>query len=1234
MDIPVLWAHPELQQSIDALAPPLRDQIQRKVTWAETVLGATTRKLGSKPTRHRDITWRRTPLKGFDYYLCWVELGGRGTQHLCTGSGQREVLLRVVREHDRSTDPLDPGQREDWQKVVLSDLDPRFDDQRSVVPDAYTPRQVRVIRGYPGSGKTIALLFCASDLASLGHVLYVTYTEKLADEARFFTLAYGLGDSVSVRTLAELESELLGEIPNSAPSFSPWEAYHRFEDTFRQSHGRSYRQFEGLAPMVWEELRAHLFGLALPFSWKRGDTQIGACDLLPPTVHKSACHADEPYFSDWDTWFAKLARQARQDGLMREQEGAREALVALVSGNLPIHPTCLTNTACIIVDEIQDLTPVQIALLAEVARLTCTSPDRDRSRPFAFIAAGDESQIVQPSGFEWGITKDLLNQRLDCKPEEITLGRQRRCPRRVAQLLNNTWPLYAGIQRRHQELPALPDDAADGDIIRCKVDAACDWTPFLKSLADSPGRAVVDLDGSLAASVAQLPEAADAAHSVLYTPQDIKGLDRHTVLVWALAETLAQFSRVQAFSNLALYARHVVGSIRVALSRSTDTLIILERDGPDNLDALELGHIDGVRSISWEALSLLLQESDLTMEERIEGFLGEADEALQSDQLDRALAKAKQARSLCDLVDDPLYTQRVTTTHYRIRRRYVEPPMNQARAALGRGEHASAARLIAEAKRALQEDDEQSLKKSVTDLEAVIRRYPAVSAMEEAEQHRQAGRIDDALASNRRASEHAAKLAEKALKRDVEEQYVRIQLAVANRYLAAGEPDEAERVNQSCRSKAAALRDAELQREVDSQHDAIERHRIEVVLSEAEQRLTQGDIAGARLGFQDAEKRALALTDWGIGSEVRSRTKKAATRHIGALLDEAEHRLAEGQIGDARQANLRAEEALGLAKDPVLVEKVANQHRRIDRQPAEDAMRLAEESLQDDDIDMALLANEEAEKLSLKLDDAELKTRVSEQRARVQLVQLLIGVESRLGREPLQDVYPAYRHLKSLVDFASVKMESIPRHAPRVAHLRSTIEPQLDQLATDLMRSAVAAGKRQDWLGASSAFQMAAEIRSGQHRPESADALYCLAERYREVPPNNEPTTHHLDLLMDLTTRYLACLESTGTGSSGSARGFARDWLAELLPHLPAQPELLLRWLPGARMLADWTGKALDVLFTELDRYGPAASRALRQSAVDPRRVLKQAQAEGRQASTDVLELCRLLDYVEGLLPF
>lgn len=1112
----ILWAHPDLNESLGDLDPSVQASVQRKTEWAQILLACKGRTTVVKGTTGHDVHWRRTPVKGFEYYLWWLRAGTRGAESL-TRHGQPEIFLRDIRPHKLNSEPLDPGTREDYTPVDISSLDPRYADQESVVPSTFEPNamQVKLVTGYPGSGKTISLLFAARDLVPEGNVLYVTYTPRLAREAREFFEAFGLGSSVFVRTLDELETEILTDGPHTGRELSTYTDYREFKDHVRQTWARHHTWIDGTELALWEELRAYLFGMALPFSWRRGSVDIPPCELLNKETYREVFHGKERWSDNNLDRLYCLADQVREKNLCSEQTRARATLNALRSGSLAKKAVWLGNLRALVVDEIQDLTPLQIALLGELARVAASDLGHRR---FAFIAAGDESQIVQPSGFEWGITKDLLYQRLRTAASETTLTSQRRSPARLAQLLNNTRPLFDRISRRRQEIQALPDDALDGTLLRCSVERTWDWNSLLTTLAESPGRALVDLDDSLSHLLSEVSGAEALLQEVVYTPQDIKGLDRRTVLVWSLAETIREYERLWREPGLRqLQVRHMVGAIRVALGRATETLVILERSGSQHLEAIGLDEIDGVRVEDFTGLLHELKAEEYSHEERVAGFLQETAEAIDRDNLDRASERLERAESLLQQVDDQYLENRLNRLRQRIRRRVIGPILQEAAGYLSRGEFEKALQANEQAGDTLLPTDPADLKKKVSEQHQKIQRAPIERAMEQAEERLAAGQLDGALEVNSRAESLAEELDDTSLLSRVRDQRARIRrtpvedaLSEVGEHLKRRDFQKALESNERAEHLSAGLSDTSLKSRIQKQRKAIRRSFIESLLHEAEEHFESGDIESA---FASAERAEAALTQTDEDSlKERVREQKQMMRLLWGehLVEETEECLASGELEPAVEKNHQAQALLEASNHST---GLLDEH-------------LSRARDQEARIDRALAA----------------RRRVKE---------ILEKAEEFLGEGKLLEAHDTWCEAQQLC------LEVYEPDSQRATQeFWKDRDEELKRIANEHWKQGKKSKASKNWSAAADAYGRAADIRRYQAEDPRADAtlreakrshakaLDCLAERYQQVPPpaqGKEQVVH----LIDLISRYVICLKETGTISEPVARGFVEEWVKE-----------------------------------------------------------------------------------------
>ena len=718
-------------KDFEASARDLPQSVKQKALWAQVMLGTRGRTPRVKGTTGSNARWRRTPVQGNHYYMWWIptsestvsaadlphanptnnghavpdqgdaHLGKNGTSPLPDRFTGQSILIHSIRHHDETDTPLDPGSLLDYEEIPIADLDPRFDEQRRVSQRVVSDDvALSTIKGLPGSGKTVSLFYLVKDLvqgaaqqevrptthsASIdasetvtadgeiadNTILYVTYTSRLKRAAQEFIHAQGedVRARVKVVTLNEIESQLTGLDTHTDP-FMELARFDRFLNAQKSGSLGLWRKYPRA---LYTEVRAQLLGRQFPKGYVPGGEsahQVSA-RLRNLSVLDADAYATSRSLPLEDAQVAnRIAVGAQRNGFFQDQQAARRALAMLMQGETP---AWLSQLDALIVDEIQDLTLVQIAFLGELAR-TRIAANNDAS--FVFTVAGDESQIVQPSGFDWGVTKELLGEILGTWPDEFEFRHQRRAPRNLAQLIDNTWGFYGNLARQHRpsarrqsyadlnlvdrDGPGTASTEEVGRIQICVMDEggqparvqnnglaaqvrqetvamALDWHTLLEELAEKPGRALIDLTETLHDEIAV--STLEQGEEILFLPREIKGLERTTVLVHGLNTLYAralQFIHDDVGNDIPKFeARRLFDEMRVALSRSTANLVLLERRDAAVLTMLGLAatttdiserEIDDVEFITPTELLEVLRVEEMSEIEVIEGYLDEVDD--------------------------------------------------------------------------------------------------------------------------------------------------------------------------------------------------------------------------------------------------------------------------------------------------------------------------------------------------------------------------------------------------------------------------------------------------------------------------------------------------------------------------------------------------------------------------------------------------------------------------------
>ena len=240
-----------------------------------------------------------------------------------------------------------------------------FDDTQDAVYRTPTPL---ILVGSAGSGKTALTLERLREMP--GQVLYVTLSPYLAQSAGGLYSAHGFeNDAQEVQFLSFREYLDTVRVPAGRevnfPEFRGW--FARQPDTrFTDAH------------QLFEEFRGVLSS--------RPQGPLGADEYVAFGVRQSIY--DAPTRPQVHALFQKYLAWMGETGLFDSSLLAASYL-----------PQVLPSCDFVVVDEVQDLTAAQLALVLKSLRV-----------PGQFLLCGDSNQIVHPNFFSWASVKTLLWQ--------------------------------------------------------------------------------------------------------------------------------------------------------------------------------------------------------------------------------------------------------------------------------------------------------------------------------------------------------------------------------------------------------------------------------------------------------------------------------------------------------------------------------------------------------------------------------------------------------------------------------------------------------------------------------------------------------------------------------------------------------------------------------------------------------------------------------------------------------
>ena len=584
-------------------------------------LGRTTIVKGCSDTKNRG--WRRTPLgghSGMHYYLWWTPQGSAQARSV-SGLPRHSILLRAVRHHDDHRE-LKAGDLEDYYKLSSKEVA----DPKKTLRSPWTVGQqdflrddspVRVVYGYPGSGKTMALWRAVESRG--GKTLYLTWSSALSDEARARFKAFAPSDaSVEAMQFRVFIGGLCGK---DLPHVTLKQSRGRLRDAFGwwkiSSHLGPWKHD---LDAMHAEMRAVLLGRAVPSVMDCTDcgrrladqayldsTQVGqrAAKALLEAVERGG----------WQRWYGDV---------FPELAAARTALDRVQAGSIP---TGLQGFDRIVVDEAQDLTLLESAVVAEYCR--CLASNRQRA-PW-LVMAFDAGQTVRPSGFNSNRLSDLLTTTLHA-PREFPLDRAVRSPSRISDVIREASRLYRLIDKdwrptdQHSREPAQEVLARLIYVEVREKDAA---QKLIRQLEDSDDVAVVCPTSTVPDWVPQ------DCREVVQTPEEVKGLEYAATCVLDAGELVERIrGNADQKGALELQAnRTTIDGLRVAISRATETLVLIDfkPSVDEKLETLKL--LGNPEVFTPEDLSEFFRDADLPLDERI-------------------LVRIRDARSLIDSVPE------------------------------------------------------------------------------------------------------------------------------------------------------------------------------------------------------------------------------------------------------------------------------------------------------------------------------------------------------------------------------------------------------------------------------------------------------------------------------------------------------------------------------------------------------------------------------------------------------
>lgn len=480
----------------------------------------------------------------------------------------RSRFLRGVRVDEDKVPLLEAAEVVDQELDELSYLNPAsprvhlldkvlsLDEAQEAV---YRLPPPLILVGSAGSGKT-ALALEKLKIAA-GDVLYLTLSAYLAQHARnlYFANGYtGEHQNADFLCLRELLETI--HVPEGR------EVTYRAFRGFVARHRQAFRDVAD-AHKLFEELRGVLTGPAIDRPWlpREEYRDLGV---------RQSLYLDAERERVYDL-FEKYLAWLRAEGLYDSSIVAQQ-----VYSRVP------ERYDFVVVDEAQDLTSIQLALVLKTLR-----------RPGEFLLCGDSNQVVHPNFFSWAGVKTLFFEHEELAPRQQieVLRANYRNALEVTELANRLLRLklarFGSIDREsHYMVEALPAN-------RGSVELVPDRDSAVRELDAGTHRSV-----RFAVIVLREEDKAEAARRfrtpLLFSVQEAKGLEYESIILYNFVSgARSEFGDIAGgvspsdLESEAAYARardkrdkslerykFFVNGLYVAMTRAVRRLILVESD--------------------------------------------------------------------------------------------------------------------------------------------------------------------------------------------------------------------------------------------------------------------------------------------------------------------------------------------------------------------------------------------------------------------------------------------------------------------------------------------------------------------------------------------------------------------------------------------------------------------------------------------------------------------------------
>jgi len=470
--------HPDVMEELELKSGPYPPQLRKNVSVALQCLavrGYTNIVKGISNGTNRG--WRRSPLgggsNGMHYYLWWAlsSTAAMPSQWREESNDRPFIVVREIRHHDKH-DPISLGHWSDYHQINQEDIDggdkgsfeaPWTEQQRSFASDS---APVRVVHGFPGSGKTWSL-WKALESRGSQKVLYLTWSRTLAESAQERFRCFAPKDTrVDALDFATFINRICG---TDQPRITLEESRQKLQEFLDEGkvYDDTLSDWAKYRDAFYSSLRGDLFGAAIPGTadsiWQGNMARLSDAAYLGRTCEHSTKVSRDHLGRSLLKAAERLTELQAWEHIFPELAAAGKAILRLRATQSLDR---MLDYQRIVVDEIQDLTLLEISVIAELYEAI----SRRGQQPPWLLIAGDDGQTVRPTSFDWGATNDLLSSRL-ANPKDYSLEENLRSPAKIYSVTDRMSKFYKSLSKDNR--PSLktddriyPDDSDDAGLLR------------------------------------------------------------------------------------------------------------------------------------------------------------------------------------------------------------------------------------------------------------------------------------------------------------------------------------------------------------------------------------------------------------------------------------------------------------------------------------------------------------------------------------------------------------------------------------------------------------------------------------------------------------------------------------------------------------------------------------------------------------------------------------------------